>query len=326
MAQKQIAIYGKGGIGKSTISSNVAAAMAALGKRVMLVGCDPKQDSTMALAGGRILPSVLECMSERGEAGVRLQDVCFEGPYGMILVEAGGPEPGVGCAGRGVITAFEILDKLRAFEHFKTEVVIYDVLGDVVCGGFAMPLRRGYAKEVYLVTSGEMMALYAANNICKAVQRFANNSNVHVGVGGLILNSRNVMYEEEQVLQLAKQLSVRLAARIPRDPTVQQCEMRKETVMTGAPNSPLAQVFVQLAQYMLNNKHLDVPTPLTRQQIAGLSSEFEVALDPSALPLAFSQSLVGTETFAEVRIKEERRDNDGHFRGIEADHVASRGD
>jgi len=313
MTQKQIAIYGKGGIGKSTISSNVAAAMASLGKRVMLVGCDPKQDSTMALAGGRILPSVLECMSERGEANVRLQDVCFEGPYGTILVESGGPDPGVGCAGRGVITAFEILDKLKAFEYFKTEVVIYDVLGDVVCGGFAMPLRRGYAKEVYLVTSGEMMALYAANNICRAIQRFAHGSNVHVGVGGLILNSRNVLYEDEQVAQLAQQLGVRLAARVPRDPTVQQCEMRRETVMTGAPDSPLAQVFIQLAQYMLNNKHLAVPTPLTRQQIAALSSEFEVATDQTALHLAFSQSMVSAETFVEIRIKEERRDNDGRF-------------
>ena len=283
MVQKQIAIYGKGGIGKSTISSNVAAAMASLGKRVMLVGCDPKQDSTMALAGGRILPSVLECMSEHGEANVRLEDVCFEGPYGMILVESGGPEPGVGCAGRGVITAFEILDKLRAFEQFGIEVVIYDVLGDVVCGGFAMPLRRGYAKEVYLVTSGEMMALYAANNICKAINRFAGGSNIHVGVGGLILNSRNVLYEAEQVDHLAQLLGVRVAARVPRDPVVQECEMHKQTVVTGAPDSSMTQVFIELAHYMLNNKQLAIPNALSRDQIADLSTEFEAAFDLSTL-------------------------------------------
>lgn len=283
MVQKQIAIYGKGGIGKSTISSNVAAAMASLGKRVMLVGCDPKQDSTMALAGGRILPSVLECMNERGEAHVRLEDVCFEGPYGMILVESGGPEPGVGCAGRGVITAFEILDKLRAFEQFGIEIVIYDVLGDVVCGGFAMPLRRGYAKEVYLVTSGEMMALYAANNICKAINRFAHGANVHVGVGGLILNSRNVLYEAEQVDHLARLLGVRVAAHVPRDPVVQQCEMHKQTVVTGAPDSLMTKVFVELAHFMLENKDLAVPNALSREQIADLSTEFEAAFDLSEL-------------------------------------------
>jgi nitrogenase iron protein NifH len=292
MVQKQIAIYGKGGIGKSTISSNIAAAMASLGKRVMLVGCDPKQDSTMALAGGRILPSVLECMSERGEANVRLEDVCFEGPHGMILVESGGPEPGVGCAGRGVITAFEILDKLRAFEQFGIEIVIYDVRGDVVCGGFAMPLRRGYAKEVYLVTSGEMMALYAANNICKAINRFACGSNVHVGVGGLILNSRNVLYEAEQVDHLARLLGVQVAAHVPRDPVVQQCELRKHTVMTGAPDSPMARVFVELAHFMLENKSLAIPNALSREQIADLSTEFEAAFDLSALRFVAAEPVV----------------------------------
>ncbi|HLF24780.1 MAG TPA: nitrogenase iron protein NifH [Anaerolineae bacterium] len=311
MVQKQIAIYGKGGIGKSTVSSNVAVAMASLGKRVMLVGCDPKQDSTMALSGGRLLPSVLECMLERGEANVHLEDVCFEGPYGMTLVESGGPDPGVGCAGRGVITAFEILDKLKAFERFGTEVVIYDVLGDVVCGGFAMPLRRGYAKEVYLVTSGEMMALYAANNICRAIHRFARGSNVHVGIGGLILNSRNVPYEEEQVAHLAQLLGVRVAARVPRDTVVQQCEMRRESVITGAPDSSLSKVFIELAQYMLENRTLDVPKPLTRQQIVNIANEFEMTLDPTALPLAFSEPVATAGRFAELPITEDRRDHDG---------------
>lgn len=282
MVQKQIAIYGKGGIGKSTIASNVAAAVASLGKRVMLVGCDPKQDTTMSLCGGQRLPSVLECMNEHGEENLRLEDVCFNGPDGMVLVESGGPDPGVGCAGRGVITAFEILDRLEAFKQFETEVVIYDVLGDVVCGGFAMPLRRGYAKEVYLVTSGEMLALYAANNISKAVQRFARGSNAQIGVGGLILNARNVPQEEEQVTLLAQQIGVRLVAHVPRDEVVQRCEARKETVVMGAPDSPLAKIFTDLARHMLENKTLDVPNPLTREQLADISSRFEASLDLTA--------------------------------------------
>ncbi len=282
MVQKQIAIYGKGGIGKSTIASNVASAMASLGKRVMLVGCDPKQDTTMALCGGRRLPSVLECMNELGEENLRLEDVCFEGPEGMVLVESGGPDPGVGCAGRGVITAFEILDKLGAFKQFEIEVVIYDVLGDVVCGGFAMPLRRGYAKEVYLVTSGEMLALYAANNICKAVHRFARGSNAQIGVGGLILNARNVPHEEQQVALLAEQLGVRVVARVPRNEVVQKCEARKKTVVLGAPDSSLAKIFKDLAHHMLENKTLDVPNPLSREQLADVSNCFEEIPDSAA--------------------------------------------
>lgn len=273
MILKQIAIYGKGGIGKSTTSSNLAAAMAALGRKVMLVGCDPKQDSTMNLSGGLPLPSVLERMYERGAQNLGIEDVCFEGSNGIVLVESGGPEPGVGCAGRGVITALQTLDQLKVVEHFEIDVVIYDVLGDVVCGGFAMPLRQGYAKEIYLVTSGELMALYAANNICKAIQRYAS-SDTQIGLGGLILNGRNITHEEKLVHTMATAMGTRVVAHIPRDPLTQQCEARKSTVVVDEPDSPLGAKYIELAEFMLNNQSFHVPSPMAREELTGILSSF----------------------------------------------------
>ena len=263
---KQIAIYGKGGIGKSTTSSNVAAAMARQGKRVMLVGCDPKQDSTMNLNHGEQLPSVLERMYEHGSKNLRIEDVCVEGPMGIVLVESGGPEPGVGCAGRGVITALQALDQLQVVKRFGIEVVIYDVLGDVVCGGFAMPLREGYAKEIYLVTSGELMALYAANNIAKAIERLASNG-TQLGLGGLILNSRRVADEPRIVEEVAAQLGTRIVGHIPRDKLVQKAEARNSTVIMTDPDSPLARTYLDLASVMLDNRDLRVPRAMTRKQL-----------------------------------------------------------
>ena len=212
---RQIAIYGKGGIGKSTISSNIAASIAAQGKRVMLVGCDPKQDTTYSLVGNRFLPSVLECATKYGDGCFGLDDVCFEGPAGIILVESGGPEPGVGCAGRGVISALQTLERLGAFSRYEIDVVVYDVLGDVVCGGFSMPLRMGFAKEVYLVTSGEFMALYAANNLCKAIARYANRTGAVAGLGGIILNKRNVPNEDALVSTVADRIGTKIIKHIP---------------------------------------------------------------------------------------------------------------
>lgn len=267
MGVKQIAIYGKGGIGKSTVSSNLATAMARQGKRVMLVGCDPKQDTTMSLCGGVQLPSVLDNLLLHGEANTKLKDICFQGPDGIVLVESGGPDPGVGCAGRGVITALEILDKLNAIEHFGIDVVLYDVLGDVVCGGFAMPLRTGYASEIYLVTSGELMALYAANNICKAVQRLVSHTN-NIGVSGIILNRRRVKNEEELTQSLADNVGVKIAADLPRDDVVQRCDGRKETVVASEPDSLLGSKIMDLARFMLENDKKTTPTPMSREDLA----------------------------------------------------------
>lgn len=175
---RQIAIYGKGGIGKSTLSSNLSMALRERGLTVMQVGCDPKRDSTRSLTGGRLIPTVLDTYREylrkgRDAHAIQLTDIVFEGSRGVLCVESGGPEPGIGCAGRGVLTAIEILRDLKAFETYGVEVVVYDVLGDVVCGGFAQPIREGHAREIYLVCSGAFMSIYAANNIAKGVERLA---------------------------------------------------------------------------------------------------------------------------------------------------------
>ena len=181
----KIAIYGKGGIGKSTTATNISAALAEQGLRVMQIGCDPKSDSTKALTGGRAIPTVLDTIRDKGMEGVTLPEIVFEGYCGVLCVEAGGPTPGIGCAGRGIITAFEMLENLGAYEKYKPDVVLYDVLGDVVCGGFAMPIREGYADKVFIVTSGEMMALYAASNIASAGHK---RNGVPLAVGYFAVN------------------------------------------------------------------------------------------------------------------------------------------
>src|SRR5512139_2596512 len=196
MPMKQIALYGKGGIGKSTTSANLSAALSGMGLDILQIGCDPKRDSTRMLMHGTFIPTVMDLVRERGDAAITLADVEFKGYNGVRCVEAGGPEPGVGCAGRGIIATFQILEKFGALH---ADVVVYDVLGDVVCGGFAMPMREGYAQEVYLVTSGELMSLYAANNICKAIKRLSSRSRSRTRLAGVICNSKNMPEEEELV-------------------------------------------------------------------------------------------------------------------------------
>ena len=186
---KQIALYGKGGIGKSTTSANLSAALSESGLDILQIGCDPKRDSTRMLMQGRFIPTVMDHVRTKGDADVRLEDIMFTGYRGVRCVEAGGPEPGVGCAGRGIIATFQILERLGAL---KGDIIVYDVLGDVVCGGFAMPMREGYAQEVYLVTSGELMSLYAANNICKAIQRLSLRAKNRCRLAGVICNSKNM--------------------------------------------------------------------------------------------------------------------------------------
>ena len=205
---RKIAVYGKGGIGKSTTTSNISAALADMGYRVLQIGCDPKADSTKNLMHGKKITSVLDAIREKGEGNITPEDVLFQGYGGVWCVEAGGPTPGIGCAGRGIITAFEKLEEIGAYEICRPDIILYDVLGDVVCGGFAMPIRGGYARNVFIVTSGEMMSLYAASNIASAVKNFGKRG--YAQYSGVILNSRNIENEEVLIKKPWKRSAVRL--------------------------------------------------------------------------------------------------------------------
>lgn len=245
----KIAVYGKGGIGKSTTTSNLSAAFSKMGYKVMQIGCDPKSDSTQNLMGGVKIPTVLDQIREKGTDHINLEDIVFEGYNCVLCVEAGGPTPGIGCAGRGIITAFEKLEELGAYETYRPDIVLYDVLGDVVCGGFAMPIRGGYADYVFIVTSGEMMALFAAGNIAHAIKNFGNRG--YAKLAGFIQNSRNVENEDVLVEQGAKESETKVVKIIPRDKTVWSAEKQGKTVVEAFPDSEMAGEYKDLAAKML---------------------------------------------------------------------------
>lgn len=246
---RKIAIYGKGGIGKSTTTSNLTAALCDMGYTVMQIGCDPKSDSVKNLMEGKRIPTVLDRLREDENADLTLDDIVFKGYGGSLCVEAGGPTPGIGCAGRGIITAFEKLDELGAKETYQPDVILYDVLGDVVCGGFAMPIRSGYARDVFIVTSGEMMSLYAASNIVHAIRNFGPRG--YARYSGVILNSRNVQDERAVVDKALEEIGGGVIATIPRDGIVQRAEDQGKTVIEAFPTSPMAQCYRDLATAVL---------------------------------------------------------------------------
>ncbi len=264
---KKIAIYGKGGIGKSTTTANISAAMSEAGLKVCQIGCDPKNDSTRLLLGHICKHTVLDTVRDNEE--VTVADIVHTGYNGIKCVEAGGPEPGVGCAGRGIIVA---LEKLRSLDVLDEDVILYDVLGDVVCGGFAVPIREGYASDIYIVSSGELMSLYAANNIAKGVKRFAMRGGVRLG--GIIGNGRNTPNEEALLLEFAKRLNTQLITFIPRDVIVNKAENNRQTVLQYAPDSKQAAIYRDLSQKMLNNEQLSVPTPMSFDELEALVAEY----------------------------------------------------
>jgi len=272
---RKIAIYGKGGIGKSTTTQNTVAGLAEMGMKVMVVGCDPKADSTRLLLHGLAQKTVLDTLREEGE-DIELDDMIKEGFAKTLCVESGGPEPGVGCAGRGIITSINLLEQLGAYDADKElDYAFYDVLGDVVCGGFAMPIRDGKAQEIYIVVSGEMMAMYAANNICKGIVKYADAGGVRLG--GLICNSRKVDNEQEMIEELARQLGTQMIHFVPRENMVQRAEINRKTVIDFEPSHAQADEYRALAKKIDQNQMFVVPKPLAMEALEKLLVEFGIA-------------------------------------------------
>lgn len=293
MSLRQIAFYGKGGIGKSTTSQNTLAALADLGQRILIVGCDPKADSTRLMLHAKAQDTILSLAAEAGSVeDLELEDVMKIGYKDIRCVESGGPEPGVGCAGRGVITSINFLEEEGAYEDI--DYVSYDVLGDVVCGGFAMPIRENKAQEIYIVMSGEMMAMYAANNISKGILKYANSGGVRLG--GLICNERQTDKELELAETLASKLGTELIHFVPRDNIVQHAELRRMTVIEYAPDSNQADEYRQLAEKIHNNAGKGIiPTPISMDELEDMLMEHGImqAIDETQVGVTAAELAAG---------------------------------
>jgi len=267
---KQIAIYGKGGIGKSTTTSNISAALSVAGYRVMQIGCDPKSDSTVTLRGGEYIPTILDTLREKKNA--KADELVFSGFNGVYCVEAGGPAPGVGCAGRGIITAVELLKQQRVFEALDLDYVIYDVLGDVVCGGFAVPIREGIAEHVFTVLSSDFMAIYAANNLFTGIKKYSNNGGALLG--GVIANSVNAPYARHIIDDFVARTNTQVMEYVPRSITVTQSELQGKTTIEAFPDSEQAQVYKTLAERIANHTDSKVPEPMSVEALRKWAAEW----------------------------------------------------
>jgi len=288
---RQCAIYGKGGIGKSTTTQNLVSALAELGNNVMIVGCDPKADSTRLILHAKAQTTIMSLAAEAGSVeDLELEDVLKAGYRGIKCVESGGPEPGVGCAGRGVITAINFLEEEGAYDD-ELDFVFYDVLGDVVCGGFAMPIRENKAQEIYIVCSGEMMAMYAANNIAKGIVKYANSGSVRLA--GLICNSRETAREDELISALAAKIGTTMIHFVPRDNVVQRAEIRRMTVIEYEPEAKQAEEYRELARKIRDNTNFVIPTPITMDELEELMMEFGIIDD-------VDESIIGVTAAAEA--------------------------
>jgi nitrogenase iron protein NifH len=267
--RKQIAIYGKGGIGKSTTTSNLSAALSDLGYSVMQVGCDPKNDSTNTLRKGKPIPTVMDTVRSGSND---LNNLIHEGYNGVYCVEAGGPEPGVGCAGRGIIAAIELLDNNGIIDNYDPDIVIYDVLGDVVCGGFAMPIRQGIAEQVYTVTSSDYMAIYAVNNLFKGILKYSGSGGALLG--GIIGNSIGKLSHRDMINDFSEKTETNVIEFIPRSTTVTMCELDGVTTIEGAPDSQQAEVYRQLGRNVIANKDAYIPKPFEAQDLSDWASSW----------------------------------------------------
>jgi nitrogenase iron protein NifH len=255
---KQIAIYGKGGIGKSTTTSNLSAALAEMGLKVMQFGCDPKSDSTNTLRKGTFIPTVLDTLRE--QSAVKAREVIYEGFLGIYCVEAGGPAPGVGCAGRGIITAVELFKQQRVFEELDLDVVIFDVLGDVVCGGFAVPIREGIAEHVFTVSSSDFMSIYASNNLFKGIRKYSNSGGALLG--GVIANSMGPPYSRDIIDDFVLKTGTEVVEYIPRSISVTQSELQGKTTIEALPQSGQAEIYRSLAKKIASHDNSRAPSPL----------------------------------------------------------------
>lgn len=267
---KHIAIYGKGGIGKSTTTSNISAALAEAGYRVIQIGCDPKSDSTNTLRGNNYLPTVLDSLREGNK--IYLDDISVSGFKGVLCIESGGPVPGVGCAGRGINAAVNLLQELNLFEEFKPDYVLYDVLGDVVCGGFAVPIRDGITDRAYVVSSSDFMAIYAANNLFKAINKYAPSGGAKLG--GVIANSITAGYSKSIVDDFTSRTGTTVAGYVNRSIVVQQSELYGKTVIEANPASEQADIYRNLAKYISENENLVVPNPLSASELRDWAREW----------------------------------------------------
>jgi len=281
---RQIAFYGKGGIGKSTVASNFAAACAEKGLKVMYMGCDPKADCTRNLRGDVDIPTVLDVLREKGSAkvggteaqrteNIEAEDIVYRGYKGTLCIEAGGPEPAVGCAGRGIIVAVDLLKRLGVYEE-GFDVIIYDVLGDVVCGGFGMPLRQGLADDVFIVSSADYLAIYAANNICRGIERHAGRKGSHLG--GIVYNVRGAIDDQNLVKEFARTVGSKVIGSIPSDPLITESELYGKTVIEYAPDSAIAESFRKLASAILDNEESVTPKPLSKEKLAELAQRIRI--------------------------------------------------
>jgi nitrogenase iron protein NifH len=271
---KQIAIYGKGGIGKSTTTSNISAALAESGYKVMQFGCDPKSDSTNTLRNGQYIPSVLDLMRKNQKFDAH--QAIFRGFGGTYCVEAGGPQPGVGCAGRGIISAVQLLKQQRIFEELDLDYVIFDVLGDVVCGGFAMPIREGIADHVFTVSSADFMAIYAANNLFRGIKTYSNSGGALLG--GVIANSINTPFHRSILDDFVQKTHTKIMEYIPRSLTVTQAELQGKTTIEASPDSEQARIYRRLANRIAEHTQSSIPSPLSSSELRAWSAGWAIQL------------------------------------------------